>query len=162
MTASNGELQDGRRDFDFLIGRWHDRHRRLRERLKGSTSWEEFEGTTVHRKILGGLGNISEHSMDRAAGQMTAVSLRFFDPSAQQWSIYWATSVHAALETPMIGGFEQGRGEFYAQELFEGRHIFSRFIWSDITATSCHWEQAFSDDGGKTWETNWIWDLTRS
>src|SRR2546429_5071662 len=106
MTTPNGELQDGRIDFDFLVGRWHDRHRRLRERLKGSTSWEEFEGTTVHRKILGGLGNISEHSMDRASRQMTAVSLRFFDPNAQQWSIYWATSVHATLETPMIGGFQ--------------------------------------------------------
>lgn len=162
MTESNTREQDGRADFDFLIGRWHDHHRRLRERLKGSTSWEEFEGTTVHRNILGGLSNISEHLLDRASGRLEAISLRFFDPRSQQWSIYWADSVRGTLDTPMIGGFTQGRGEFYAQEVFEGRHIFSRFIWSDITPTSCHWEQAFSADGGKTWETNWIWELTRS
>jgi len=161
MIESNLQVQDGRADFDFLIGRWHDHHRRLRERLKGSTSWEEFEGTTVHRNILGGLGNISEHVLHRASVGLEAVSLRFFDPKSQQWSIYWADGVRGTLETPMIGGFTQGRGEFYAQEVFEGRHIFSRFIWSDITPTSCHWEQAFSEDGGKNWETNWIWDLIR-
>lgn len=162
MTDTNLQALDGRADFDFLIGRWHDHHSRLRERLKGSTSWEEFEGTTVHRPILGGLGNLSEHVMQREAGQMTAVSFRVFDPSSQEWSIYWADGVYGSLGTPMVGGFEQGRGEFYSQEVFEGRHIFCRFIWSDITPTSCHWEQAFSTDGGKTWETNWIWDLTRA
>jgi hypothetical protein len=153
--------QDGRTDFDFLIGRWQVHHRRLRERLKGSTSWEEFEGTTVARKILGGLGNIDENIMDRASGRLEGFTLRLYNPVSQQWSIYWAANVTGILETPMVGGFEAGRGEFYSQEIFEGRSIFNRFIWSVFNENACRWEQAFSADGGKTWETNWIMDFTR-
>jgi hypothetical protein len=161
MTASNGELQDGRADFDFIIGRWNIHHRRLREWLKGSTSWEEFEGTAVDRKILGGLGSISEVTLHRASGPLEGMTVRIFDPKSEQWSIYWVDSIHGILTTPMIGGFTRGRGAFYAQEIFEGKHIFSRFLWLDITTTSCHWEQAFSEDGGSTWETNWMMELNR-
>lgn len=154
-------MQDGRADFDFFIGSWKVHHRRLRERLKGSTDWEEFEGTSVARKILGGLGNIDDNILDRESGRVEGFTLRLYDPKSQQWSIYWADSVNVELQIPMVGGFENGRGEFFAQEIFEGKHIFSRFIWSNITPTSCRWEQAFSADGGKTWETNWVMDSTR-
>ncbi len=154
-------MRDGRADFDFIISSWKVHQRRLRERLKGSTSWEEFESASVARKILGGLGNIDEVSMDRESGRLEGFTLRLYDPKSQQWSIYWADSVNVELQIPMVGGFENGRGEFYAQEPFEGKQIFSRFIWSNITPTSCRWEQAFSPDGGKTWETNWIADFTR-
>lgn len=154
--------RDGRADFDFLIGSWKGHHRRLRERLKGSTAWEEFEGPLVVRKVLGGLGNFDELTMDRSSGRMEGVTLRLYDPTSRQWSLYWADSVSGILQTPMIGRFENGRGEFFAQEAFEGRSIFSRFIWSGITETSCRWEQAFSADGGKTWETNWIVEFVRS
>jgi hypothetical protein len=153
--------QDGRADFDFWMGDWKAHHRRLRARLKGSTAWEEFEGTSVARKLLGGIGNIDENVMQRASGPLEGVTLRLFDPTTRQWSIYWADSVSGILQPPMIGRFENGRGEFYAQETFEGRSIFSRFIWSQITPTSCRWEQAFSADGGKTWETNWEMEFTR-
>ena len=154
-------MRDGRGDFDFLIGNWTIHQRRLRERLKGSTEWEEFESASVARKILGGLGNIDEVSMDRESSRLDGFTLRLYDPKSNQWSIYWVDSVNLDLQIPMVGGFENGRGEFYAQEPFEGRQIFSRFIWSNITPTSCRWEQAFSPDGGKTWETNWIADFTR-
>jgi hypothetical protein len=153
--------RDGRADFDFLIGRWDVQHRRLRERLKGSTSWEEFAGTSIARPLLGGLGNIDENIMERAGGRMEGMTVRLYDPLSQQWSLYWADSVNVVLQPPMIGGFVQGHGEFYDQELFEGRAIFCRFIWSDITATACRWEQAFSADGGTSWETNWIMEFTR-
>ena len=153
--------RDGRTDFDFLIGRWNVQHRRLRERLKGSTSWEEFMGTLVARPLLGGLGNIDENIMERASGRFEGTAIRFYNPLSQQWSIYWADNVSVILQPPMVGGFVEGRGEFYDQELFEGRAIFSRFIWSGITATTCHWEQAFSADGGRSWETNWVMDFTR-
>ena len=153
--------RDGRADFDFLIGRWDVQHRRLRERLKGSTSWEEFAGTSIARPLLGGLGNIDENIMERAGGRMEGMTVRLYDPLSQQWSLYWADSVSVVLQPPMIGGFVQGRGEFYDQELFEGRAIFCRFTWSDITATACRWEQAFSADGGISWETNWIMEFTR-
>jgi hypothetical protein len=154
--------RDGRGDFDFLIGEWRIHNRRLRERLKGSTAWEEFEGASVVRKILGGLGNFDEITMERSSGPVQGITLRLYDPIAQQWSLYWASSLHGILETPMIGSFENGRGEFFAQEVFEGKRVFSRFIWSNITATSCQWEQALSADGGKTWETNWIMEFVRS
>ncbi len=162
MFGSNTQARDGRADFDFLIGRWNVHHRRLRERLKSSTDWEEFAGTSVARKILGGLGNSDDNILDRPSGRLEAISLRLFDPQSQQWSIYWADSVRGTLDTPMIGGFKDGRGEFYDQETFEGKSIFCRFIWSEITETSCRWEQAFSADGGRTWETNWIMQFTRS
>jgi hypothetical protein len=153
--------RDGRADFDFFMGRWNVQHRRLRERLKGSSSWEEFSGTSIARPLLGGLGNIDENIMERASGRLEGTSIRFYNPLSQQWSIYWADSVNVMLQPPMIGGFLQGRGEFYDQELFEGRAIFCRFIWSDITARTCRWEQAFSEDGGASWEVNWIMEFTR-
>lgn len=155
-------MSDGRNDFDFFVGSWKVHHRRLRERLKGSTAWEEFEGTSVFRKILGGAGNFDENVMERESGRMEGVTLRLYDPQSEQWSIYWADSVRATLEMPpMVGKFENGRGEFYDQEVFEGRHIFCRFIWTPMSYTNCRWEQAFSQDGGKTWEMNWIMDFTR-
>jgi hypothetical protein len=163
MTEANAQhqTQDGRADFDFIIGQWNVHHRRLRERLKGSTTWEAFEGTTVDRSMLGGLGNIGEATVDRASGPLNFMSMRLFDPALQQWSVYFANSAQGTLTIPSLGGFTQGRGAFYAHEVFEGKPIFSRLIWSDITATSCRWEQAFSADGGSTWETNWIMELTR-
>jgi hypothetical protein len=153
--------QDGRNGFDFFVGSWTGHNRRLRERLKGSTEWEEFEGKSIVRKILDGLGNIDEVSMDRESGRLEGFTLRLYDPKSDQWSIYWVDSVRGELLTPMVGSFNNGRGEFYDQEIFEGKMIFSRFIWSQITETSCRWEQAFSTDGGKTWETNWVTDFKR-
>jgi hypothetical protein len=153
--------QDGGGDFDFIIGRWNVHHCRLRERLKGSADWDEFDGTTEDRSVVGGLGNIGEASLVFNATPLVATSLRLFDPQTRQWSVYFTNSRQGILSPPMMGGFSQGRGEFYAQEPFDGKQIFSRLIWSDITPTSCRWEQAFSADGGRTWETNWIMELTR-
>jgi hypothetical protein len=152
---------DGHNDFDFLIGTWKVHHRRLAERLKGSTEWEEFEGDTVDRKILNGLGNLDENILHRKTGSVHAMSLRLFSPGSNEWSIYWSTDLTGTLDVPMIGGFRDGRGEFYSQEVFEGNHIYNRFIWSKITGNTCQWEQAFSEDGGRTWETNWIMEFER-
>ena len=153
--------QDGRTDFEFLVGTWRIRHRRLTERLKGANSWEEFEGRSVARQVLAGLGNLDEITMDQAAGRLHGITLRLYDPTSRQWSIHWADSAHGTLDSPMVGGFEAGRGEFFAQETFAGKRVFSRFIWSNITDASCRWEQALSADGGTTWETNWIMEFDR-
>src|SRR5882724_5886825 len=119
-TIRSEVMSDGRSDFDFLVGSWKVQHKRLRERLKGSTSWEEFEGTSVHKKILGGAGNFDENVMERESGRMEGVSLRLYDPQSSLWSIYWADSVRAKLDLPpTVGKFENGRGEFYDEELFE-------------------------------------------
>jgi hypothetical protein len=163
MQRERGQpaVQDGRHDFDFLVGSWRVHHRRLRERLKGSTAWEEFEGTSVAWAVLDGLGNFDECTMEREAGRLHGMTVRLYNPASRQWSLHWADSAGGVLLPPMVGSFSDGRGEFYSQEPFEGRAIFSRFIWSNITPASCRWEQAFSEDGGKSWETNWVMEFTR-
>lgn len=152
---------DGQADFDFIVGEWKIHNRRLKERLKGSTDWEEFEGTAVAHKILGGLGNFDEVIFNRESGPVLGSTLRVYNPQSQQWSIYWADNVNGFSPIPMVGEFKNGRGEFYAQEPIAGRIILTRFIWSNITETSACWEQAFSTDGGQTWETNWMNELER-
>ena len=155
------QQNDGRNAFDFLIGKWKVHHFRLKERLKGCTEWEEFEGEGIARKILNGLGNMDENILHRASGDIHAITVRLFDPKSKEWSLCWSAEGAGTFDVPMIGGFKNGRGDFFAQEVFEGRHIFSRFIWSEIEANTCKWEQAFSIDGGKTWETNWVMTFER-
>ena len=152
---------DGRNDFDFLLGAWKVHHRILKQRLKGCLDWQELEGDTVNRKILNGLGNIEETVIHMQTGPVQAIALRLFDPKSKEWSIYWSTDRTGILDVPVIGGFKDECGQFYSHEVFEGRHIYSRFIWSKITASSAQWEQAFSEDGGKTWETNWVMEFER-
>ena len=114
-TSSMETIRDGRGDFDFLIGTWKGHQRRLRERLKGSQSWEEFESVSVVTKMLGGLGNFDEVTMERASGEMRGFTVRLFNPETQQWSIYWADSVGATLGAPMVGEFNDGLGVFLLQ-----------------------------------------------
>ena len=147
---------DGRNDFDFLVGNWKMRHRRLKERLKGCTEWEEFEGIAVGKKLLNGLGHCDEVIMNRESGPTHGYTLRLFDVKSKEWSIYWAAGASCLLDVPMIGKFKDGVGEFYSHEVWDGQYIFCRFTWSKITANSAQWEQAFSIDGGQTWETNWM------
>jgi hypothetical protein len=160
-STFNQQEQDGRADFDFFIGSWKLRNRCLREWLKGSTSWEEFDGVSVSRKILGGLGHIEEVTMERASEATEEVVVRLFDPQTQQWRIYEADNGNGFDPQPVIATFKDGRIEGYSYTPWEGAHIFRRVIWSEITGASFHWEQAFSADGGKTWETNWIADFAR-
>lgn len=155
------QVDDGRKDFDFFLGRWDVRHQRLRARLQGLQDWEAFEGTAVARPVLGGLGNIDEITMEREGGLLLGMTLRLFDPATRQWHLYWADSATGILQAPMIGEFKQGVGEFYDQESLAGKAIFSRFIWTSAAADACRWEQAFSADGGRTWETNWVMEFTR-
>ena len=152
---------DGRNDFDFLLGVWKVHHRTLKQRLDGSTDWNHFEGEMVSGKILNGLGNLDENILHTRTGPVQAMALRLFNPESKEWSIYWSTDRTGTLDVPVIGGFKDERGEFYSQEVFAGRHIYSRFIWSKITPSSAQWEQAFSEDGAKTWETNWVMELER-
>jgi hypothetical protein len=153
--------RDGQKDFDFLIGRWTVRNRRLRERLVGSRQWDEFDGTCVAQAVWGGLANMDEYEAHAPFGLIQGLTVRLYDPGTRQWRLHWANRVNGIFDAPMIGRFEDGRGEFYNQELHQGQAVYARFIWSDITATSCRWEQALSADGGRSWETNWIMESTR-
>jgi hypothetical protein len=153
--------QAGEGDFDFFMGRWAVRHRRLEKRLKGWDAWEEFEGTVVARLLWGGQANIDELEADTPSGPLRGMTLRIFEPASRQWRLYWANGAKGILDQPMIGAFEAGRGEFFSHELFEGKGVLVRYLWTGITPTACHWEQAFSPDGGRTWETNWLMDFAR-
>jgi hypothetical protein len=149
-------------DFDFYMGSWQVHHRRLVRRLAGSDEWQEFEGTSTAWPILDGAGNIDDNVLQLPAGAYRAISLRTFDPATDRWSIWWLDGRSPGrLDPPVVGGFEDGIGTFIAEDTFDGRPILVRFLWSGITETTCRWEQAFSADGGATWEVNWIMESTR-
>jgi len=150
-----------RNDFDFLVGTWTSRQRRLRSILTGSTEWYEFEGTSRSWSVFDGAGNVDEISFPSQG--FGGVTLRLYDAERDEWSLYWASSVTGLSLPPVVGRFdESGVGVFTAEEVYEGRPITVRFIWSDIKPDSCRWEQAFSADQGATWETNWVMEFTRS
>jgi hypothetical protein len=149
------------RDFDFWMGRWSCRNRWLRERLVGSTEWEEFDSTVVARRTLDGIGNEDMFRTDHAGG-FTGMSFRFFDPASGVWSIYWADSRRPGLlDPPVLGGFDGDAGIFEGDDEWDHRPVRVRFTWSRITTPTPRWEQAFSAHGGETWETNWVMDFTR-
>jgi hypothetical protein len=148
--------RDGQHDFDFEIGTWKTHLRRLQHPLTGSSSWVEYEGTTLVRKVWNGRANLVELEVDGPKGHLQGLSLRLYNPQSHQWSLNFANGSAGTLSQPTIGEFKDGRGEFFDQETFNGRAILVRFVISDITPHSCRFEQAFSEDGGKTWEVNWI------
>jgi Protein of unknown function (DUF1579) len=149
-------------DFDFLVGSWRVLHRRLRDRLAGCDDWEEFDGTCTMRPLLGGFGNVDDNLMNLPAGPYRGVGLRAFDPTTRRWAIWWLDSRHPhTIDVPVVGGFEGGVGSFYADETFNGQPIRVRFRWSEIHTGSPLWEQAFSPDGGSTWEVNWTMRFVR-
>jgi hypothetical protein len=155
-------LRDGQHDFDFEIGAWKTHLSRLLHPLSGSKEWAEYDGTTVVRKIWDGRANLVELEVSGPAGHIEGLNLRLYDPQSHQWSLNFASSRGGGMSTPTIGEFKNGHGEFYDQETFNGRAVFVRFVISNITSSSCHFEQAFSTDGGKTWEVNWIATDTRA
>jgi hypothetical protein len=158
------DKRDGQHDFDFLVGTWKFHLKRLKRRLVGSTDWVELDGTTVCRKVLDGRAEVEEMNVESADKHthIQGLALRLYNPEAHQWSIYWVNGADGILEpNPMVGEFNNGRGEFYNQQVYEGRAIYARFVWSGVNTNSPHFEQSFSTDGGKTWETNWITDQTR-
>ncbi len=160
-TSAADGLRDGSHDFDFEIGTWKTHVSRLVHPLSGSQTWAQYDGTTVVRKIWDGKANLVELEVDGAQGHLELLSLRLYNPETHQWSLNVTSSHSGVLGVPTIGAFEHGRAEFYDQEPFNDRAILVRFVISPINPNSCHFEQAFSADGGKTWEVNWIADDMR-
>ncbi|HEV8329855.1 MAG TPA: hypothetical protein VGQ22_00420 [Steroidobacteraceae bacterium] len=153
--------EDGR-EFDFDIGTWTLHASRLQEPLTGSTRWEELDGTVVVSPVWGGRANLAEVTTTGPSGRLEILSLRLYDPRSRQWSLSFADSAHGELSVPMFGQFQNGRGEFYSQEPYRGRMILVRFVIVPLTRDSARSEQAFSQDGGKTWEVNWVNTYTRT
>jgi hypothetical protein len=155
--------RDGQHDFDFEIGAWKAHVSRLEQPLTGSSRWLDYEGTSVVRKVWDGRANLGELEVNGPGGRIEGLTLRLYNATTRQWNITWANAAAAVLDrATMFGGFVDGRGEFFGQDSLNGRAIFVRFVFSNITPASFRFEQAFSADGGKTWEVNWRAEFTRS
>lgn len=161
FAAAPTSARDGQHDFDFELGTWSTHVKRRLRPLTGSNEWTELKGTTVVRKVWDGRANLVELVAEGPKGRFEGLSLRLYNPQTRQWSLHFASSSDGILAVPTLGEFKDGRGEFYAQERLNGRAILVRFVISPISADVCQFEQAFSDDGGKTWEVNWIATDTR-
>jgi len=161
-VASAGEPRDGQHDFDFELGRWKLKLRKLKTPLHGSHEWIDFAGTSVTRQVWNGKAQIEEFEVDSpVGGHIEGMTVRLYSPVARQWRLNWANQKNGYFDVPAVGEFKDGRGEFIDHEMWEGRMILVRAVWSNITPRSAHFEQSFSDDNGKTWEANWITDQTR-
>jgi hypothetical protein len=154
-TERTGDIHD----FDFLAGAWTLHNRRLKTRWVGSNDWDEFPAVSCAQIYLGGVANIDELHFPTKG--WSGVTFRTFDIEKRQWSIYWVNSRTGRMFPPVVGGFDGDRGEFYGEDEDEGRPIKVRFLWIKRGPDRAHWEQAFSLDG-KTWEVNWMNDLTRA
>ncbi len=155
-------MANGINDFDFLYGNWNVAHRRLKERLAHCTEWEEFAGTITCTPLMGGQGNVDDTVLELPSGKYHGVGLRAYDAATQTWAIWWLDSRNpAGIDVPVRGRFENGFGTFLADEIIQGKPVRVRFLWDIRQAEQPIWAQAFSEDAGKTWETNWVMTLTR-
>lgn len=155
-------LADGERDFDFELGDWRMHLKRRLQPLTGSNEWVEYEGRSVVHKVWGGAANFGEIDLRGPAGRIQGLTLRLYNPKTRQWNISFANISGAPPGPPMYGRFKGGQGVFYNQETLDGRAILVRFVFSDITPDTFAFEQAFSADGGRTWEANWIATFRRT
>ena len=167
MANEHGDavaVRDGQHDFDFAHGRWSVQLSRLMKPLDGSTEWVEYEGSSSCRPIWDGRANVDEFRVHSPASGavIDGLTLRLYNPETAEWSLYWANARTGMSMPPTVGRFtEEGSGAFYDEEELEGRKIVVRYLWTDITQTTAHFEQSFSADGGMTWEPNWISTQTR-
>ncbi len=149
-------------DFDFIVGDWHVKHRRLNERLVGCTDWTEFVGTSSTRRILDGFGNVEDTVLHFPEGEVRAAALRSFDVTSGRWAIWWLDGRNPHhLDVPVIGRFSDSIGTFFADDVLDGAPIRIRFTWHVNPSNNPVWEQAFSRDGDTTWETNWVMEFWR-
>jgi hypothetical protein len=161
LNSDAAKTRDGQHDFDFNIGTWNTHIKRLQHPLTGSNAWVELEGTVVVQKVWNGRAQLEEIEADGPVGHFEGLTLFLYNPQSHQWSQNFASSGGGTLSVPTVGEFKNGRGEFFDQEPFNGRTILVRVVWSNITPNAHQFEQSFSDDGGKTWEPNFVATLTR-
>lgn len=149
-------------DFDFFLGSWRVSHRRLRKRLAGNTDWETFQGSTVCQPLLGGVVNLNESFAQRAGGPTSGLGLRAYDARTDTWADWYLSGADPlTLDKPGIGRFRDGVGTFLSDDVFEGRPIVVRGRFSSLSPDEAQWDQAFSPDGGRTWEVNWVMRYSR-
>jgi hypothetical protein len=161
-SSGRADLRDGSHDFDFDFGTWTTHSSRLLHPLSGSKDWVDMDGVTVVTKIWGGRANLAQYRAEGPAGVVELLALRIYNPTSHQWSIDFATPKVGTLgAVPGVGEFRNGRIDFYDQEEINGRAVLVRFSLWGVSADEARSEQAFSPDGGKTWEVNWVTRYTR-
>lgn len=165
--STRDQGHDGIHDFDFLIGHWKVENHRLRQRLQNNQEWENFVATQHMRLLPGGIGNYDDFIADNWRPGFVGMSLRLFSPQTKLWSIYWLDNATAGLDksgsllSPVVGKFTNGIGVFECADELDGKVILVRYTWSDIKPDSARWEQAMSQDQGRSWETNWRMRMQR-
>ena len=163
-VAQEAAQHDGQRDFDFLVGSWKIHLKRLVQANNGPKEWVELDGTVVCRQVFDGRAEVEEFNVESGDKKMhiEGLATRFYNPNSHQWSIWWANAKDGAMyPPPVVGEFKNGRGEFYDQEVVDGRVVFTRYVWTATTTKSPHFEQSISADGGKSWELTWVTDQTK-
>jgi hypothetical protein len=153
--------RDGSHDFDPLLGSWKYHLRRRVDPLTGSNKWIDLEGTGVCRKVWDSGAQIDQVVVDGGGTHIEGLTLRTYNPQTHLWSLHWANRRDGKLDVPQIGRFKDGHGEFYALDMYYGKSVIVKFDWTGLNTSSPHFEQSFSEDGGKTWEVNWITDQVR-
>jgi hypothetical protein len=161
VTSADQVRRDGQHDFDFELGEWSTALKRLQQPLSGSTTWLEYSGISTVRGLLGNRANVVELSVSGPSGPLEGASLRLYDPKSHQWSLNFFNVANGHLGSPMTGEFIDGRGTFYGPDTWNDRAILVRFIITRVAAEVYRFEQAFSTDGGQSWEVNWIATDTR-
>jgi hypothetical protein len=164
-SAQEAAAHDAQRDFDFLVGSWKIHLKRLVQPEHGAKEWVDLDGTVVCRQVFDGRAEVEEFKVESRDKKMhiQGLATRFYNPTSHQWSIWWANAKDGAMyPPPVIGEFKNGRGEFYDQDVLNGRAVFTRFVWTAITTSSPHFEQSVSTDGGNSWELNWVTDQTKN
>ncbi len=149
-------VRDGQHDFDWEIGAWDTRLKRLREPLSGKTDWFEYAGTTVVKPVMGKRANLAELDVRGTASAIAGISLRLYQPASGQWTLNFANLSNGRITEPMTGSFNAGLGTFYGQDTANGRLVFVRFLIIPMSENAWRFVQAYSNDGGRTWENNWI------
>ena len=149
-------------DFDAFLGKWQVRHRRLKQRLAGSNEWEEFDGTSHWQSILGGSANFNESIVHRSGETYQSLGLRAYDAKTDVWTD-WSLSGRDPTKITVdgVGRFANDIGTFFADDTFADKPIRVRGTFTSLSARAMRWEQAFSPDGGRTWETNYVMEHAR-
>ncbi len=161
QSTAGPTARDGHRDFDFLFGSWHTHYMRRSHALVGSHKWYACDGTSVIKPFWGGSGNLEDGDLQCPHQYIGGMTLRLYSDTTHQWSLYWGTKKRGLVMPPQVGHFDQnGVGDFYAADTFDAKPIIVRFHWTERSGHP-HFEQAFSTNGGRTWETNWTTDYTR-
>ncbi len=158
ITAS---ATSSKHDFDFFVGKWRIKNRKLKSRLNNCSEWIEFEATQTDYKALNGLANLDHFYTTIAGTSFEGMTIRLFNPKTKLWSIYWTDSNTGTLDTPVVGSFDKGIGKFYSKDHFENQEILVMFQWDKRDTDNPVWSQAFSEDNGKTWEWNWYMHMSR-